>query len=191
MDMNKKEIRKHMLLVRRDMSSEDVESASEAVYKNLMLLDEYKACSRIYVYLDYNHEVKTDKIIKKALLDGKEVYVPRIDGDVMNFYKFTSFDDVSEGYKGIPEPSKESVIDNERRGLLLMPLLAWDKHFNRVGYGKGFYDQYISRKHGDFLRIGLAFKTQYVDEIEDSAMTDMPMHMVITDDKILVNGKLM
>ena len=65
---------------------------------------------------------------------------------------------------GIPEPITNKIIFPD---ILLVPMVAYDKNYNRVGYGGGFYDRYIKKikKIKEILTIGLAFSYQKVKKI--------------------------
>ena len=68
--------------------------------------------------------------------------------------------------------------------VLLVPLVAYDKNFNRVGYGGGFYDRYIKRtkKIKNILTIGLAFSFQEVKKIETNKF-DIKLDFIVTEKK--------
>ena len=79
----------------------------------------------------------------------------------MDFLKWSTNDPLKINKYGIPEPiSQKSDIQK----ILLIPLIALDKNLNRVGYGGGFYDRYISRIRKDkrILKIGIAYSFQKV-----------------------------
>ena len=69
--------------------------------------------------------------------------------------------------------------------ILLVPIVAFDKNLNRIGYGGGFYDRYIKRvkKIKNILTIGLAYSFQKVKKIKVNN-TDMKLNFILTDKKI-------
>ena len=78
--------------------------------------------------------------------DGKEVAVPRVDGDgIMHFYYLRSLKDLEPGAFGIMEPRADCRICETEEGLLLMPGVAFDEQGHRVGYGGGYYDRYLEK----------------------------------------------
>ena len=105
----------------------------------------------------------------------------------MDFYEITSLDDVILGYRNIPEPKTINVPyqnENLSKTLMIMPLVGFDNHKNRLGYGGGFYDRYLQRFPG-LQRIGLGFECQRYEEhlpIED---TDQKPDYIITEKRII------
>lgn len=84
---------------------------------------------------------------------------------------------------GIKEPLGGKEIQPHQLDAVLVPLLAFDKAGNRIGYGKGFYDRFLTSCRPDCLKIGLSF-FEPVDEIKDLDSTDVPLDYCITSQKI-------
>ncbi len=86
---------------------------------------------------------------------------------------------------GISEPGHTSIIEPGALDAVLVPLLAFDEQGHRVGYGKGFYDKFLSNCREDCLKIGLSyFEPEPV--IEDADEFDVPLNICITPQKIYV-----
>ena len=97
----------------------------------------------------------------------------------MDFFYWSFKDPLKINRYGIPEPiSNKRIFPN----ILLVPLVAFDKNFNRIGYGGGFYDRYIKKqkKNKNIITIGLAYSFQKVKEIPINKY-DMKLDFVITD----------
>ena len=97
----------------------------------------------------------------------------------MDFFIWTSKDPLSVNKYGIPEPiSKKKVYPN----ILLVPLVAFDKSNNRIGYGGGFYDRYINKikKNKKIITIGLAFSFQKVNNIPINEY-DIKLDFIVTE----------
>ena len=84
---------------------------------------------------------------------------------------------------GIPEPESGEKIEPDSIDLAIIPLLAFDTKGNRVGYGKGYYDRFISQCRMDMLKIGLSFFPP-VDEITDIGIFDKKLDFCITPSQI-------
>ena len=97
----------------------------------------------------------------------------------MNFFVWSTNDPLNINKYGIPEPLANRMIFPD---VLLVPLVAYDKNFNRVGYGGGFYDRYINRtkKIKNILTIGLAFSYQKVKKIPIEK-NDVKLDFIITE----------
>jgi len=83
----------------------------------------------------------------------------------------------------IPEPIHGKIISNDQIDLVFIPLLAFDKKGNRAGYGKGFYDRFLSNCRPDVQKIGISFFDP-VDEISDVNEFDIKLDSCICPDKI-------
>ena len=82
----------------------------------------------------------------------------------MDFYKWSFYDFLKINKYGIPEPETQNIVYPD---VLLVPLVAFDKNLNRLGYGGGYYDRLIAKisKKKKIIKIGLALSIQEVDEI--------------------------
>lgn len=168
--LSKSELRKTILKMRDELSTEEHRELSEIIIDKIIDWDVYKDCESLLVYVSFRSEVNTYDVIRAALYTGKKVYCPKIYRDDMFFYQINSLDDLIPGYMGIMEP-KEGLADFNNTGgktLVLMPGSVFDKNGNRVGYGKGYYDRFLTdcRKKGvNLITSALAFSFQVVENI--------------------------
>lgn len=170
--MNKNHLRQIIKEKKAMMSDAEIEELSASLCLDLYRLDEYKNASCIFAYVSYNQEVRTRDLIEHALKDGKKVAVPRVYGDMMQFKYISSLNDLQPGYMGIPEPSGdlECADDKEEQILMIMPGLAFDEAGSRVGYGRGYYDRYLTQHNKTmYTKVALAYDFQIVDSIEADA----------------------
>lgn len=147
----KNELRGFIKDERRNLTPEAKQQLDVGVTKNVFRLYQYKAAKTILVYVSTPIEVDTKKIIEGALRDGKRVAVPRCipDTRLMEFHYINSFDELSPGAFGVPEPSENApTVDSFEGCLMLLPALSLDYLGFRLGYGKGYYDRYLSRYTG-------------------------------------------
>jgi 5-formyltetrahydrofolate cyclo-ligase len=79
----------------------------------------------------------------------------------------------------IPEPIHGRILSNDQIDLVFVPLLAFDVNGHRVGYGKGFYDQYLAKCSPNLLKIGLSIFDE-ISVIDDLQSTDIPLDVIIT-----------
>ena len=84
---------------------------------------------------------------------------------------------------GIAEPSAGKIVEPDEIDLVLVPLLAFDKHGYRVGYGKGYYDKFLSQCRKDVIKIGLSF-FEPVDEIDDINQFDISLNYCVTPQQV-------
>ena len=101
----------------------------------------------------------------------------------MNFFEWSSKDPLTINKYGIPEPSSNIL---KYPDVILVPLLAFDKNLNRVGYGGGFYDRYIQKikRKKKFLLIGLAYSFQKVKRVPTNK-NDMKLDFIVTEKNVI------
>ena len=99
----------------------------------------------------------------------------------MEFHEYKTTDPLYVNKYGIPEPQiKKKIIPN----VLLIPLVAFDKKLNRLGYGGGFYDRFIERTSKiSLIKIGLAFSHQRVENVPTEKF-DKKLDFIITEKEI-------
>ena len=179
--MNKKEIRAMIRDKKKYLSVEEIAAYSDKECDILCNNIVYKDASVIYLYLAYNQEIITTTLIERAWNDGKAVAVPKCyEDNRMEFHRIYSFDDVEPGMYDIPEPISGEIVEDEEV-LILMPGLAFDGNFNRIGYGGGYYDRYLERKQNcNFVKVAFAYDFQLLEHI-DTDDHDYKVDMIITD----------
>ena len=175
----KKEIRKKIFKARKEHSDEWIQEKSRMITGKLTVLPEYQRAERIMAYADYNHEVITRYIIEQAWKDGKEVAVPKVFGKDMVFYKLTDFSQLESGYFGIPEPKEDGETVSWEDAMMVMPGVAFDVNCNRVGYGGGFYDKYLSENRY-LCSVGVAYDFQIVENVPTEE-NDVPLDIIVTN----------
>ena len=111
-------------------------------------------------YYPVNFEIDDLNILKHLEKKKIKISLPVITGKSdMNFYSWSFNDILILNKYGIPEPSIGSIVYPD---ILLVPLVAFDKNLNRLGYGAGYYDRLIKslKKTKKVITVGLAFKFQ-------------------------------
>ena len=135
-------------------------------------------------YFPINFEADTFEIMKIFKQKGFKISLPVIGSKFdMNFYFWNLNDPLHVNKYGIPEPkSKKKVIPS----ILLIPMVAFDKKLNRLGYGGGYYDRLINKliNKKKFLKIGLAFSKQLINNLPVSKY-DRKMDYIVTEKFIL------
>lgn len=182
----KADIRKLVLQKRNSLSNDELLKKSEAIYKQLMQQSSYKCADVIYIYMDFKNEVMTKMIIDNAFMEGKKVAIPKIIGDEMKFFYIESYEDLKKGYFGILEPNT-TYPANDEKALIVIPGVAFDENGVRLGYGRGFYDRFLS-KHLELTQIAIAFEVQMVDKLPYDEY-DVTMKRIITEERIILCQK--
>ena len=180
----KQHIRKLILAERQKCSSAFIESASRKITERVLSLDEFKQAESLLVYLSYRNEAMTRYLIEEAWRMGKTAAAPKVCGQRMDFYKIRSFDEVSPGFRGIPEPT---ATDDKgpfcpENALVIMPGAVFDRQRHRIGYGGGYYDRFLS-KHPDMTKLAVAFDFQVQDRIPVNEY-DISADLIVTERQI-------
>lgn len=185
----KKEIRKRILDLRKEHKSGERAWKTDAVTELIRKHPWFLESKAVYCYADFSGEVGTRKLMEEAWRLKKQVYVPLVLGETMEFYKILSFSELAPGAFGILEPTAAvtdtgnadtQYLDCEK--LMIVPGVAFDKKKNRIGFGKGYYDRYLAL-HPKIHTIAAAYAFQIVDTIE-AEETDIRMEMIATENGI-------
>lgn len=179
MSITKSEVRKKVREQKRAMTTEEVHNRSQVVLERFYQSEEFRDAECIYTYVNYNQEIETKLLIEYCLQLGKRIFVPRVDGEWMDFYEIHSLTDLEPGAYNIPEPKSYCVKSEHPCGLMVMPGLAFDYKGHRIGYGGGFYDRYIAR-FPEFKKVALGFDFQLFEELNTEDF-DIPVQVVITE----------
>lgn len=182
--MNKKEIRNAITEKKLHISYNEIIEKSNIIMDKLINTKEYKESNTLFSYVSFNQEVISKDLLKESL-GSKKIAVPKITGGKMKFYYIHSLEDLEPGFFGILEPTTRQEALPTRHDLFLVPGLAFDKKKNRIGYGKGYYDQYFNKYSKiEIKKIAVAFDFQIYDLIP-TTKKDIPMDKIITPTRII------
>lgn len=175
----KQDIRKRVFSLRKEADASEIREMSQIIMQKVMALDEWKNSKWIFAYMDCKNEVMTGSLLEAAWNQGKRTAVPRVHGDDLVFYEITRMKDCVPGYFGILEPETSLPVADFENALLLVPGVAFDAKLHRVGYGKGFYDRYLS-VHPGHCKVAVAFSWQVFPHVPFEA-TDINPDYLITE----------
>jgi len=180
----KNSLRDSFKAIRREMPALQKDEKDSGILKRFVKLPEYEKSETVVTFVSTEIEVDTITLIKKALQDGKRVAVPRcIDGTrQMQFYYVTSLDDLEIGAFRVLEPKTnicEPVYENVfSSSICVVPGLGFDENGYRLGYGKGYYDRFLS-KYSDFT-VGVCYNSCVKYKLP-SGKFDRAVDLLITD----------
>ena len=179
-------IRKQMKQLRADMTRTERFEKSMQIFEQLITVPEFKRADRIYTYVSMDNEIDTIMLIDYSLSLEKRVFVPRVSGKDMEFYEISDISELNPGYMGIYEPDiNGKEPDYSRTGFMCMPGLAFDRSYNRIGYGGGFYDRYLSVDN-KLYKAALAYEAQLLESIP-AQDGDVRPDMIVTEESIYRN----
>jgi 5-formyltetrahydrofolate cyclo-ligase len=158
--MNKQELRIKYKALRKQLSETDIETRSLAIANLVLKLDIWdKTYFHVFLPITTLHEVNTEFILHLLSGKDKEIVVSKSNFETreMTHFLLTDNTKIKKNEYNIPEPVDGLEVPATKIDVVFVPLLAYDKKGNRVGYGKGFYDNFLSQCKPDVLKIGLSF----------------------------------
>ena len=177
--MEKAEVRKMMRELKRAVPLEEKLRRSEGIMRKVEALPEFQKAKVVLLYWSMADEVQTHAFVEKWYKD-KVLLLPCVDGDDLRLRQYTGPECLVAGEQfGIGEPTGEEFIDLDRVELIIVPGVAFDRHCNRMGRGRGFYDRLL-KSTPNALKIGVAFDFQMLEEIPTEPF-DVKMNHVISE----------
>ena len=165
----KKDSLRNLLLEKRDNTSFDLlKIASDKMQKKLKKIYAFKNAQKIGAYYPIQSEIFTQDIIQELISDGKQVFLPKVIGDKMEFRKINDFSSLEQGRFDIMEPKDDCTTDNNL-DVILIPTVGISPDGVRLGYGHGFYDRFLA-KHKT-VTISLTLEKQVVKNIPIKNLT--------------------
>ena len=175
-------LRRQMKEFRRQMPAPVKQKKDAAIRRAVESLREYQSCQTLLTFVSSAIEVDTRALIAEALQSGKRVAVPYcIDGTrQMEFYYIRSMDDLAPRTFGVLEPVVQQCekMEDPAGSICIVPGLAFDWHGFRLGYGKGYYDRFLSGYAG--LKIGIVYEGCLRQRLPHGYY-DVPVDLLITE----------
>jgi len=183
--MKKDDIRRRVKAQKSLLSDEERRSASRRVFDLLERSAAFMMADRILMYHSLADELSTLEFIDRWH-GRKHFFLPRVNGvnlDVLPYDRST----LRLGAFHIEEPQGDDVVDAADMELIVVPGVAYDRHGNRVGRGKGYYDRLLANTGG--TKIGVGYGFQLIDEDIEAEPHDVRVDMVITERGIVVTRR--
>lgn len=178
----KREKRDEIKAWRRSLGSEKKSRLDTTIAERFFNSYVYKKTRQVFIYVSTAIEVDTLAIIERAAAEGRKIACPRcVDGTrEMEFYYIKSVDDLEPGTFGVLEPraEKENLVTDFSNGVCVVPGLAFDYGGYRLGYGKGYYDRFLSGYKG--FTCGLCYSENVVKHLPHGRF-DRHVGLLITD----------
>lgn len=179
-------IRKQVLEKRALLAPNILDKAGKTAAEKLILMEEYINAHTVMVYMDFRNEVPTGTIIEKIRCSDKKLILPLTDKD----FKLIPYEIPQEGRLsdylitsayGIAEPNPKlcKEADPNSIDLVIIPGSAFDQYENRIGYGKGCYDRFLTAFSKKAFKLALAYDFQVLPCIP-AGPTDVKMDKILT-----------
>ena len=180
--MLKKRLRNKILKIRETYNKDNI----KLDYKRIINFFKKKniIAKKIGGYFPINFEFDDLDLLKKFEKDNYQISLPVIKKSFqMDFYNWTFFDPLKINNLGIPEPEAKKLVHPD---ILFIPMVAFDKNLNRLGYGGGYYDRFIEKlsRKKNIIKIGLALSCQKIKKIPINKH-DQKLDFIITNEDII------
>ena len=168
----KQELRKKLKRIRALIPKDEARAKSLELTKTITGSEAYRRSESVMTYVSFGSEVQTQALMEQVLTDKKKLFVPICDVDlkVMFPVEIGSFDQLEIVSYGILEPKKEllesgvlKIGDKTDIDLAIVPVLGFDKHVGRLGYGGGYYDRFLEGYTG--VSVVIAFSECLVESV--------------------------
>lgn len=180
--MLKKELRQKYKTLRTQISEIDLEEMSLAIANKVLTLPVWnKNYFHIFLSIAENKEVNSDFILHLLSGKDKEIIISKSNFNTgeMTHFLLTDNTKIKKTEYNIPEPVAGLEVPVSKIEVVFVPLLAFDKTGHRAGYGKGFYDKFLSECKPDTIKIGLSF-FEAEEKIEDIFENDVKLDFCVT-----------
>ena len=180
--MLKSILRKKILKIREKNNKKNIQINFNQILK---IIKNEKITNKIIGgYYPINFEADDLELLKKLEKKKFNISLPVIEKNFqMEFHKWSFSDFLKINKYGIPEPGSKNIVYPD---ILLVPLVAFDKNLNRLGYGGGYYDRLIEKlsKKKKIIKIGLALSVQKIEKVPINKY-DQKLDFIITNEYIV------
>lgn len=182
----KNELRARYKALRSMLSREHGAERDKRICERILSLVSYRYADTLMLYSPIGSEIDVSPIVRAAFKSGKRVAYPRCIANTceMRFHYVDSVDMLKHGSYGILEPDEDTPVLDKReickRGdcICIIPALVYDRRGYRVGYGKGYYDRYLSDFKG--TKLGVTYSELLLDELPHGRY-DLHTDLIVTE----------
>lgn len=185
--MSKAELRALYKSKRQNLSEEACDILSLDISNKLLELPIWdKSFYHIFLTIEEQKEIQTEYILNILLGKDKNIVISKSDFNtgLMHHVLLTDATTIKKNRYNIPEPTDGIPIPDTSIDVVFVPLLAFDLEGNRIGYGKGFYDRFLSKCKPNTIKIGLSFFEAEDTVFSDVYDSDIPLNYCVTPKNI-------
>ena len=178
------QLRQQIRKTRANLTALQQQQAEDSITQQALALIEERNAQHIALYVSFDGEISTEKLIKTLWSQDKHVYLPVLHPFNLNhllFLRYLPDTPMLKNKFGIWEPklNVQNVLPLDELDILFTPLVAFDKQGNRLGMGGGFYDRTLQNwQNSSFIPVGLAHQCQQVEQLPTEAW-DVPLHQIL------------
>ncbi|MEY4835708.1 MAG: 5-formyltetrahydrofolate cyclo-ligase [Bacteroidota bacterium] len=184
--MTKKELRSKYNALRQKLSEATIEDLSLQIANQIIHLDIWQhSFYHLFLPIATKNEVNTEYILQVLAGKDKNIVLSVSDFSTreMSHFLLTDATKIKKNNYNIPEPIDGLEVPVSKINVVFVPLLAFDEKGHRVGYGKGFYDQFLSKCQPKTIKIGVSF-FEAETVISDTLSTDIQLDYCVTPTKV-------
>lgn len=160
----KSRLRSTILQLRDSLTPSHLRTVSDHISTSIIAYIEKNNISVVHAYLPIRSEVDIRPVLEYCLLNSIVVVCPKtLAQGQMKQYMLYDLNEIEEGLYGTCHPSSSIEYLGEY-DLILVPAVAYDMSYYRLGYGGGYYDRFLI-DHTEAIHAGVIFKEQYVDNV--------------------------
>lgn len=184
--MDKKEARKKSKEARKQISQEEIEDKSLAIANQLLRMNIWdKLYYHLFLTIEEQKEINTEYILQILAGKDKEIVISKCEFATVGMTHFLLTDNtkIKKNSYNVPEPVDGLEVPDAKIDVVFVPLLAYDTQGNRVGYGKGFYDNFLSKCKPETIKIGLSFFPPE-EKIDGVSVSDVKLDFCVTPEEV-------
>ncbi|MDQ6578197.1 MAG: 5-formyltetrahydrofolate cyclo-ligase [Haemophilus parainfluenzae] len=178
------QLRQQIRKTRANLTALQQQQAEDSITQQALAFIEERNAQHIALYVSFDGEISTEKLIKTLWVQDKHVYLPVLhpfNPNHLLFLRYLPDTPMLKNKFGIWEPklNVQNVLPLDELDILFTPLVAFDKQGNRLGMGGGFYDRTLQNwQNASFIPVGLAHQCQQVEQLPTEAW-DVPLHQIL------------
>ena len=181
LQIEKKELRRQLLQIRRDIPTEQKNSASLSIRSEILKLIDSGSFDAVLLFSPIRGEPDvaslTEELIKRSIRVAFPISLTEV--TQLDFREVYSLDDLKAGAYGISEPDASAPhLGSLKNTLCVVPAIAYDKSGIRLGYGKGYYDRFLSAVN--VTAVGVCYSCLLMDTLPCDP-NDIPVDIIITE----------
>ncbi len=178
------QLRQQIRKTRANLTALQQQQAEDSITQQALAFIEERNAQHIALYISFDGEISTEKLIKTLWAQGKQVYLPVLhpfNPNHLLFLRYLPDTPMLKNKFSIWEPklNVQNVLPLDELDILFTPLVAFDKQGNRLGMGGGFYDRTLQNwQNSSFIPVGLAHQCQQVEQLP-TEVWDVPLHQIL------------
>lgn len=172
----KKQIKDRIIRRRAQMPVSVWVEKSEAIQKYIVEHPAFDKADEIFLFMSIKQEPDLRMVMEEAWKRGKKTAIPRVENGKIVFYNISNLSQTEKGVFGISEPTGTAKAEG-KNVLMIMPGAAFDRYYNRIGYGGGYYDRYLEER-SNIVTMAVCFSFQMLSSVPHEEHDIRPVYLL-------------